>query len=88
MIDRGYPTVVAYERGDVCPPIHVLEKIADATHVPISAFFDAETKEQALDLVAAMFTRAGARLPSHSILPRGKNGRLAAPRDLSERKAA
>lgn len=40
MIDRGYPTVVAYERGDVCPPIHVLEKIADATHVPISAFFD------------------------------------------------
>lgn len=48
----------------------------------------AETKEQALDLVAAMFTRAGARLPSHSILPRGKNGRLAAPRDLSERKAA
>ncbi len=48
----------------------------------------AETKEQALDLVAAMFTRAGARLSADSILPRGKNGRLAAARDLPEREAA
>ncbi len=48
----------------------------------------AETKEQALDLVAAMFTRAGARLPADRTVARGNVSRLAAPRDLSEREAA
>ena len=48
----------------------------------------AETKDQALDLVAAIFVRAGERVPAERNIARGNLSHLAAQRDLSEREAA
>lgn len=46
----------------------------------------AETKDQALDLVAAVFTRAGARLPRvHAVkAARGVNAPESEPKDINE----
>ena len=41
-IGKSYSTVIAYERGDVEPPLHVIQRIACVLDVPLSALLDGE----------------------------------------------
>lgn len=40
IIGRGYFAVASYEQGVTSPPLPILERIAEACEVPVSAYFE------------------------------------------------